>query len=610
MTMVTLKLAHKGRLLVILVLLLQLGFVAVLAGMLKNAESQIERERIDRDIIFEINRLSSLMDNAGIGLAQQLQDPDKPDSEAYRASYGQYLELIPKQVADIAELTKGTREEGSIKQLFHTINHGLTLMEVCRKTHTANAPLNQERMAALQELSRDAGQQIQEILRRLKTLQQTELNDEARSRETVTAFLTIGLLLNIIGAIFLVGVITDRMARRVERVRDNALRLSMGMPLHSALQSNDEIGALDEAFHDMAAHLNEALRREQVIINNATELILSIDEKLTFMSVNAVSMKILEFAPEELIGKRCVEIIHEDDKSKTIEMLKDAISRKTTVEFESRLRTKSQATLTVGWSVQWSSAEKALFCVLHDITQRKEVEKMKKDFVAMVSHDLRAPLTSMQLALEMVSMGVYGQLAEAGQERITNAESTLTRLIALVNGLLSVEKMESGDLELHPRMLDVDEILDPSIHSIQGIAERQFVALKKIPHAQCNMYLDCDRMIQVFVNLLSNAVKFSPKNGVVKVSVSEKSEFVRFEVIDQGRGVPEHLTEVIFDRYRQVQSSDETQKGGTGLGLTICKAIVEMHGGKIGVSSNAPEPGSTFWIEIPKTTESKATVTG
>ena len=128
------------------------------------------------------------------------------------------------------------------------------------------------------------------------------------------------------------------------------------------------------------------------------------------------------------------------------------------------------------------------------------------------------------------------------------------------------------------------------------------------PATETRVVGDLDRLVQVLVNLLSNAVKFSPPAGTVAVEVAERDGYAEVSVRDQGRGVPAHRREAIFERFEQVESSDARQKGGSGLGLAICKAIVEQHGGKIGVSSE-PGHGSTFWFRIPSR-RTPARVTG
>lgn len=234
----------------------------------------------------------------------------------------------------------------------------------------------------------------------------------------------------------------------------------------------------------------------------------------------------------------------------------------------------------------------------HDMAkQLKEVEEMKQQFVAMISHDLRTPLTSVCGFLEMLEHGAYGSLSDQGQQRTQLAERNISRLISLINDLLDMEKLESGRLELAPETIPLEPVAVRSVDAVRVFAEQHKVNIVIEP-MDCTVYADGNRLVQVLVNLISNAVKFSPADSTITVSARPKGDLIDVRIADQGRGVPPQFREAIFERFRQVKTTDATQKGGTGLGLAICKAIVEQHGGAIGVESEEGK-GSTFWFTVP-----------
>ncbi len=227
----------------------------------------------------------------------------------------------------------------------------------------------------------------------------------------------------------------------------------------------------------------------------------------------------------------------------------------------------------------------------------KELEEMKRQFVSMVSHDLRTPLTSLHMFLEMLEAGTYGELNQTGTQRTAVAERSVTRLIALINDLLDFERIQAGQLKIERSRISLKSIVSRSIDAVNAFAENQKVKL--IAEAiEFDAIADGDRLIQVLVNLISNAVKFSPAGSTVTVSARQIEDAVEISVQDQGRGIPEALQSEIFERFKQVKETDKTEKGGTGLGLAICKAIVEGHGGKISVKSKEEE-GSTFYFTLP-----------
>jgi signal transduction histidine kinase len=230
--------------------------------------------------------------------------------------------------------------------------------------------------------------------------------------------------------------------------------------------------------------------------------------------------------------------------------------------------------------------------------ERKEMERLKQEFVSMISHDLRTPLTSIQVFLNMLSKGMLGEVSDKTKTKASMADRNATRLIGLINDLLDVDKMESGQLSLACDDSSLRSVIERSIDSVRGVSEQQGVSVESLMEDEVSVFADSDRLVQVMVNLLGNAVKFSEKGSTVKISVLKRGDDVRVEVIDQGRGVPEDLRESIFERFKQVSAKDSTEKKGTGLGLAICKAIVEQHGGKIGCESSVGH-GSVFWFTLP-----------
>jgi signal transduction histidine kinase len=236
--------------------------------------------------------------------------------------------------------------------------------------------------------------------------------------------------------------------------------------------------------------------------------------------------------------------------------------------------------------------------VFHDMAGAlKEAQEVRKAFVAVVSHDLRSPLQSIAGFLELLEMGVMGEVSDKAMDGVTTANRNVQRLIRLINDLLDLEKMESGTIDLKLSVVSLKKILDDSIGSIESLAEgKQVQIIREYEDAETRA--DPDRMIQVVVNLLSNAIKFSEPGTSITLQSTVLKNGLEVRVIDSGRGVPEKYRELIFERFKQVDQADYSQKGGTGLGLPICKAIIEQHGGTIGVDSGVGK-GSEFWFRIP-----------
>jgi signal transduction histidine kinase len=230
------------------------------------------------------------------------------------------------------------------------------------------------------------------------------------------------------------------------------------------------------------------------------------------------------------------------------------------------------------------------------VERLKKIERLKNGFLSTVSHELRTPLTSIRGSLGLLSSGVFGALSDEVVEVLAIAERNAVRLMALINDILDLERLETGTIELRFAQVPVESILRRALESLPGFGEQHRITVEA-PEVSSMIWADADRIVQVVVNLLSNAVKFSPSGGVVTIGVELREGWVEFRITDRGRGVPVADRRAIFERFRQVETSDAREKGGAGLGLAICKSIIEQHGGTIGVESEEGS-GSTFWFRV------------
>ncbi|MCP3137280.1 ATP-binding protein [Pyxidicoccus xibeiensis] len=235
---------------------------------------------------------------------------------------------------------------------------------------------------------------------------------------------------------------------------------------------------------------------------------------------------------------------------------------------------------------------------VRDITERKEVERMKNEFISTVSHELRTPLTSIRGSLGLLEGGIVGDLPAPALDMVRIARTNTERLIRLINDILDLEKMEAGKLELKLALLEGAELVEATLAGVKGMADAAGVSLRSDVEGLPQVKGDRDRLIQVLTNLVSNAVKFSPRDAAVTVRVREEAGGrVRFSVVDQGPGITPEQRGRLFGRFQQLDGSDTRSKGGTGLGLAISQAIVDQHGGRIDVESE-PGQGSTFTFTL------------
>jgi PAS domain S-box-containing protein len=250
-----------------------------------------------------------------------------------------------------------------------------------------------------------------------------------------------------------------------------------------------------------------------------------------------------------------------------------------------------------------SGAVLRLVGTIQDVTEQREIERMKDDFVSVISHELRTPLTSIRGALGLIAGGAVGALPPKAQRMADVALSSCQRLVRLVNDILDVEKMAAGKLELDVAPLAAADLVSAAIAEMRAMADQSGVTIAALP-IDAHVLADRDRVAQTLTNLLSNAIKFSPAGGTVIVAAGPQAAepggvgMVRFTVTDQGSGIPVDQLETVFDRFTQADASDTRAKGGTGLGLPISRGIIEQHGGRIWATS-APDQGTTFSFTLP-----------
>jgi len=236
-----------------------------------------------------------------------------------------------------------------------------------------------------------------------------------------------------------------------------------------------------------------------------------------------------------------------------------------------------------------------IFLAFRDLTRRREISRMKSEFVSVVSHELRTPLTSIHGSLGLLASGLLG--SEKGKRMLEIAASNTDRLIRLINDILDVEKLDSGEVEMHRTVCNAQDLMSRAADVMRPMAEEHGVSLLT-SSANASIDADGDRILQCLTNLLSNAIKFSEPGGAISMGASTLGLDLRFAVTDQGRGIPAEMRERIFERFHQVDASDSRRKGGTGLGLAITRSIVNQHGGRIWVESEVGK-GSTFYFTVP-----------
>ena len=267
--------------------------------------------------------------------------------------------------------------------------------------------------------------------------------------------------------------------------------------------------------------------------------------------------------------------------------------------FELKLQTVRGSEIETHWSAIWSPLRHRVFCVIRDITAEKALSRMKQDFIDMVSHDLRSPLTSLGITLELIENSHKGEINPAVLEELQATNKNVQVLVSFINDLLDFQKLDEGRVQLDKCYCSINEIIKEAISLTKDFAAAKQIGIEYSAH-DFEVFCDPIKITQALLNLLTNAIKFSPEGGAVKISIQkaegpEESTLVKLMVSDNGPGIPKELRERIFQPFEQAPSHKHQ---GTGLGLSICKMIVDNHGGDIGVTENEDGTGSTFWFTL------------
>ncbi len=592
-----LSLTQMGLLLVFIPLAIGLIFIGTLSFLLHRSQLEAERHLLAKAIISQANVVSRLFVDASLAMSSYCLTGVPIYSDHYDATKKSlYDELVKLDALKVSDET----ERHLLKSISDKAMKGTGLLDNSRQVLNNFGNDNLVTRQQLKEIRSVAGvlePVMQELTAFEKASEQESSTAESGASGLLRIVLMAGVLLQIGVSFGVAFLLRDIVLFRLNVMRDNSYRLSRRESLLPALQGKDEIAELDRAFHEMAGALIEAHRKERALVENAVEVICSIDDRGVISELNPAAEALWGYEPDELLGQRFINLVPDQDKDATSAKFDDARKNKGVTKFESKTVAKSGMFVDVQWAVSWSPSDNSLYCVIHDVSERKKLEQLKREFIQMVSHDLRVPLTSLQMTLDLLLSGVYGELTEKGKPRIQHAFSELERLINLINQLLEFERMESGKVEVYLEDTEIGEVVTRSVEAVRSLAERGKITLQSNVFV-CEIRADGNKLIQVLVNLLGNAIKFAPPNTTVSATMELFDDYLEIRIADQGRGIPKEFRDKIFDRFEQVSIDDNRVKGGSGLGLAISKSIVVAHSGSIGVDSEEGA-GSTFWIRLP-----------
>ena len=503
---------------------------------------------------------------------------------------------------------------------YATLNHALELREFWRKLELEDRggarlyPLSDVKTPVASNLEKITHDIIFEddVIARFNVWLDVEASSASRV-EHIRHLEAILLSTLLVAALFST-VLQDRLIRSpLQELSSFAGDIASGMYDSSmTYRSRDEVGKLVSAFTSMRdkirmreGELLESEARIKAIIENAIDGIISIDARGHVMSFNPAAEAIFGYRSNEVIGQNVNILMPQPYRREHDGYLYNYLStgKKKVIgigrEVEGMRKDGSTFPLELAVSEVELNDGLLFIGIIRDITERKRNEQMKNEFVSTVSHELRTPLTSIRGAISLVLGKAGAELSPKIKRMLETANRNSERLTFLINDILDLEKINSGKLEFHLEAVNLEELTKRAIDENEGYASSHNTSLRLVfdADAATTVLVDAQRLLQVFANLISNAVKYSPDNGVVEIVVRRVDDRVRISVIDKGPGIPLDFRPKIFGRFAQADSSDTREKGGSGLGLTITRAIIEQLGGHIGFDSEI-DVGTEFYFEL------------
>ncbi len=376
-----------------------------------------------------------------------------------------------------------------------------------------------------------------------------------------------------------------------------------------------------------------ALRRSEeqlrLIANGLPVLIAYVDNQQLYRFNNEAYQTWFGLSPTKIYGCHLQEVHGEEEYNKVQKYVETALSGQL-VRYENDITFQDGSIHSINITYiphineQEKHQVKGFFALTNDISDRKAIERMKDEFISVVSHELRTPLTSIHSSLKILATGRLGNLSSKGQRMLNIADEQTERLVRLVNSVLDLQSIQSGKVKMNKQACKAADLMVEAAQAMQMMAQEHGVKLLAEP-VNLIVWADRDYIVQTLTNLLSNAIKFSPPESCVWLSAKVEKDlnilnqshkqnshpknsrqninsYITFSVKDKGQGIPKNQLENIFERFQQVDSSDSRKKGGTGLGLTICRQIIKEHGGDIWVESSKNR-GSTFYFTLPAVTQ-------
>lgn len=372
------------------------------------------------------------------------------------------------------------------------------------------------------------------------------------------------------------------------------------------VERKDELGEMAQAFNQMAQKLDEyehsnlariifEKRRTETIINQMNDAIVGLDEKSNLLFINLLASEILGLDMHQIMGRYAPDVALKNDLLRTL--LNEEPSSKPLKIFANERESYFTKEIL---EVKNEEQRIGRVIVLKNITPFHDLDQAKTNFIATISHELKTPISSIKMSLQLLENERVGNLNEEQKNLLVHIQEDSQRLLNITSELLELSQVETGNIQLNFKPISPKDIAEMATNAIRFVAEQKQIELQiNIPDTLPPIQADLDKTAWVLMNFLSNAIRHSPEKSTIVVAIQNhpSRKEVEFSVKDEGQGIESKYQQRIFDRYFQVPTNGQS-KTGTGLGLAISKEFIEAQKGHIGVESELGS-GSRFWFQLP-----------
>jgi PAS domain S-box-containing protein len=422
-------------------------------------------------------------------------------------------------------------------------------------------------------------------------------------------------IVTLVLSIIATGWLIRGLIKPAEHLTETVKQIGLGkLDLKIDVLSDDEIGQLSREFNKMTERLRRfdqmniekiisEKRKSEAIVDSISDGLIVTDAQMKVMHVNRVVTDLFGGTDHSAVGSPVASVVRDERVLSLIRLWsaperEPAEQRVNYLQFD---RSGKQYYFRPKLS-RIFTPEGALYGVvtlLQDVTQFKELDRLKSDFIATLSHEFRTPITSINMSIDILNQEIVGPLSAKQKELIDATREDCFRLTKLARELLQLSKLESGKLQLKEEELSIQSVVEFSLRPLQlQFQEKNVHLVSEIAPGIRKLVADEQQISWVITNLVTNALKYTDSGGTVTIRAKEETDNLFLEVEDTGQGISAEHLETIFDKFVQVKKTSYSTPGSVGLGLAIAKEIVEMYGGKIWARST-PGKGSTFSFVLP-----------